>query len=173
MTSVALSAERGTGKSTLASVATRALGLRYVSVSGWLAHVLQQRGVTAGPDELRAAGEAAALDPARLVADCLRHACWAPGEPVLFDAVRHVEVLAALRETLARGRVLHVGLTLPPSERLARLSGRGDAPTAVSGVRHSTERQVPDLLLLADALLDASHPVATLVQDLTELVRQA
>lgn len=169
MTSWALTAERGAGKSTLAAEAARVLGARHVSVSGWLRATLVAAGEADGPDELRAVGARAAADPGRLVQDALSHAGWSPGEAVLFDAVRHVEVLTALRTAVAPDAVVHVALALPNSARLRRLTGRGDAHAALGGAEHSTEAQVSALIHAADHVLDAQRSVTELVNDLRRL----
>lgn len=166
MTVVALSAERGAGKTTLAAPAAAALGAVHARVSGWLAHGLVEQGLDPTPEALRAAGEQAAADPSGLVRQVLAHHGWRSGTPLVFDAVRHREVLIALREQAAPQPVLHVALVLDPAQLACRLAGRGDAAGVAGGAGHSTELQVPALVGGADLVLDAALPVGELVRRL-------
>lgn len=171
MTVVALSAERGVGKTTLAAPAAAALGAVHARVSGWLAHRLTEQGIDPTPEALRAAGEQAAADPPRLVQQVLAHYGWRSGTPLVFDAVRHSEVLIALREQAAPQPVLLVALVLDPAQLASRLTGRGDAADVAGGAGHSTERQVPALVDGADLTLDAALPVGELVRRLEASVQ--
>lgn len=173
VTSIALTAARGAGKTTLAIAAAERLGARYISVSGWLAAQLEARGTAVTPDALRAVGEEAARDPALLVERCLRYAGWRPGESVVFDAIRHVSVLVALRAALAPESVFHVALVLSADARGARLVGRGDVASVESGRGHSTESEVPSLVRAADLVLDSGPTVQDLVLRIAEATGHA
>jgi dephospho-CoA kinase len=164
--SVALTAERGTGKTTLGAAAAVALDAAHVRVSSWLAHRLAEVGHTPTAGALREAGELAAADPRALVADVLAHHDWRPGRAFVFDAVRHEEVLTALREHVAPQPVLHVALVLHPRSLANRLADRGDADEVSAGAGHSTEAQVPSLVAAADLVLDATLGVDVLVEQL-------
>lgn len=163
---VALSAERGTGKTTLAVAAAAALKATHARVSNWLAHQLAEQGCEPTADALRQAGALAAADPRTLVAAVLAYNGWRPGRAVIFDAVRHTEVLAALRGHVAPQPVLHVALTLDPGRLAGRLVGRGDAADVRASTGHSTEAQVPSLVTAADLTLDAALSVNDLVDRL-------
>jgi len=167
VTVVALSAERGAGKSTVAA-ALAAGGARHASVSRWLVARLSNAGEEATADSLRRAGAEAALDPDGLVRGVLDAAGWRPGQPAVFDAIRHARVLAALRAAVAPQRVLHVALTLGADERNRRLAERGDSDAVAAGSRHSTEVDVPWLIAVADIRLDAALPVEELFARIAE-----
>lgn len=168
MTVLALSAERGAGKTTLAAAAAASLGAVHASVSGWLAYRLAEKGLAPTPDALRAAGARAAADPDVLVRQVLAHYRWRPGTFLVFDAVRHHHVLTALREQVKPQPLLHVALLLGEPRLVCRRAGRGDAVEVAAGTGHSTERHVPELVAEADLALDASLPVAELVRRLIQ-----
>lgn len=169
---IALTAHRGAGKTTLADAIVERVGARHLRVSDWLADQLGVAGQPVTPDALREVGELAAMDPEALVERSLAWSGWAGGEPLIFDSVRHTGVLAALRARPAPTRVLHVGLTVPELERKMRLDARGDAEQVLAGALHSTEADVPALLLHADLVLDTSLPTSMLLERLLPLLGQ-
>jgi hypothetical protein len=168
MTSIALTAERGTGKTTLAIAAAERLGARHISVSGWLTAHLEACGIASTSDALRAAGEEAASDPARLVEQSLRYSGWRPGESVVFDAIRHKDVLVALRAIVAPNPVFHVAVVLGENARVARLVRRGDVAAVEFGRGHSTEIEIPALVRAADFVLDGGLTVDELILRIAE-----
>lgn len=116
---------------------------------------------------MRLAGERAAADPDFLVGAVLSYAGWTPADPLVFDAVRHHDMLEALREAVEPTPVLHVALTLSDRERRRRLTARGDLVDVLLGDRHSTEEQVSDLIDSAHLRLDGPHPVKLLLAEIT------
>lgn len=171
MTLIALTAERGAGKTTFATAVARTLGARHMSVSRWLRDVLIEQGLEPSPGRLRSAGEQAARAPDVLVEDVLAHFGWTPGELAVFDAVRHYEVLRALRQRVRPERVLLVALAVTPEEVDRRLSARGDAADVAAGQDHSTERQVPSLMSSADLILDGATPLPLLIRTLDGVIQ--
>lgn len=160
---VALSAERGAGKTTLAAAIAADLSAVHARVSGWLASRIEEQGRVPTADALREAGEHAAANPASLVEEVLAFYRWQPGRGLIFDAVRHSGVLDALRKYVAPQPVLHVALTLDREAIEGRLARRGDTAQVEAGRSHSTEAQVPSLIAAGDVVLDAASKVDVLV----------
>ena len=97
-------------------------------------------------------------DPAALVTGVLTWSGWSAGDAVVFDAIRHVEALHALKEVVSPALVLHVGLFVPDNTRLGRLRSRGESPAQVANVdAHSTEAQVPELVNEADLVFNTEE----------------
>lgn len=162
---VALSAAQGTGKTELGVELARELGCRHASVSALLSTSLLLEGREPSPQLLRERGEQLARHPGELIRLVLAQYEWAPGAPLIFDSIRHAEVLTALRDEVAPQPVLHVGLRVPEGVREARLRSRNREPFDPSLREHSTEVQVPALALTADVILDGTRSVDQMVSD--------
>lgn len=169
---LALSAAQGTGKTALASQLAGLLGGTHASVSGYLTSRLLRDGRLPSPELLRLEGAVVAEDPAALVRECLAHCGWTRGTSLVFDSIRHRDVLVALRREVAPQEVIHVGLRVPETVRLTRLRSRGREPLASQHEAHSTEIQVPTLVTTADAILDATAPVDQMVSEVLAAVRR-
>lgn len=170
---VALTAAQGTGKTELArALADQIVGL-HASVSAYLRVELAREGANPSPNLLRERGQALANDPADLVDRVLRHYGWERDTPLIFDAIRHREVLVALRGAVRPLAVLHVGLVVPEPIREARLEARIREPHDARLTMHSTEEQVPNLVQAADLVLDGTQQVGQLASGvLAELDRR-
>lgn len=172
---VALSAAQGTGKTELATALAPRLDGPHVSVSAYITSVLQLEGHDPSPQLLRERGEQLANDPADLVSRVLNYCDWTSGSGLVFDSIRHQEVLAALTACVAPQPVLHVALVVSEEERAARLRARNREPYDPGLTNHSTEVQVPELVSAADLVLDGTGPidqmVSTVLETLAELRR--
>lgn len=162
---VALSAAQGTGKTQLAVALARQAGCRHASVSAVISASLLLEGSDPSPQLLRERGEHLARHPGELVRLVLAQYEWTPGAPLIFDSIRHAEVLTALRDEVAPQPVLHVGLRVPEDIREGRLRSRNREPFDPSLGEHSTEVQVPALALAADVILDGTRSVDQMVSD--------
>ena len=169
---IALSAAQGTGKTALADELAIRLGGAHASVSEYLMSRLGEGGQTPTPALLRQLGESLAEDPSALVQECLAHCGWIRGTSLVFDSIRHTEVLDALRVEVDPQVVTHVGLEVPPGIRLSRLRARGREPVDQMHEAHSTERQVPALVAGSDLLLDGTAPVDQLASEVLAAVRR-
>ena len=172
---VALSAAQGTGKTELATALGTRLDGPHASVSAYITSLLQLEGHDPSPHLLRERGEQLARDPIDLVGRVLRSCNWTSGSGLVFDSVRHQEVLAALAARVAPQPVLHVALVVPEEERVTRLRARNREPYDPGLANHSTEVQVPELVSAADLVLDGTGPtnqmVSTVLETLAELRR--
>jgi len=172
---VALSAAQGTGKTELATALATRLDGPHASVSAYITSVLQLEGHDPSPQLLRERGEQLAHDPTDLVSRVLSNCDWTSGSGLVFDSIRHQEVLAALAAWVAPQPVLHVALLVSEEERVARLRARNREPYDPGLTNHSTEVQVPELVSAADLVLDGTgsidQMVSTVLETLAELRR--
>lgn len=169
---VALSAAQGTGKTELASALANHLDVPHASVSAYITSVLQTEGIAPSPQLLRERGEQLALDPADLVGAVLGYANWASGNGLVFDSIRHQEVLTALAVWVAPQPVLHVALVVSEDEREARLRARNREPYDPRLANHSTEIQVPELVSAADLLLDGTGSIDQMASSVLEALSE-
>ena len=165
---IALSAAQGTGKTELARGLATRLGGVHAAVSAYLSAALAAAGLEPTPQLLREHGEILANDPANLVHCVLNHYRWSGDAPLVFDSIRHEQVLDALRDAVQPTPVLHVALVVPEHERQVRLLVRNREPLDPSLATHSTEVQVPTLVQTADLILDATSPVDQMVSEVVE-----
>lgn len=106
--------------------------------------------------------------PAGLSRRVLMAGGWLPGQPVVVEGIRHMEVARALAELVAPIEFRLIYLLMPEEVRLARAEARdGVAPKEVAGLeRHSTEVQVPrEIKDAADIIVDGTAEIAALVRD--------
>lgn len=170
---VALSGAKGTGKTELAAKLAVRLGCPHASVSSYISATLIATGAEEPcPQLLRQSGELLARNPDAMVRLVLAHYNWIPETALVFDAVRHSEVLSALRREVAPQSVLHVGLRIPEHVRESRLRSRNREPFDAGLDRHSTEAQVPALVSASDLILDGTQTQDQLVSDICRELRR-
>ena len=167
---VALSAAQGTGKTELARALASELHGIHASVSSYLSMVLTEDGLEPTPHLLREHGQALARDPVELVRRVLSHYGWRRDVSLVFDSIRHHDVLVALRDAVSPLPVLHVALEIPETERQARLIVRNREPFDPKLSSHSTEVQVPMLLRTADLVLDGTQGIDQLSADVIDSI---
>jgi hypothetical protein len=165
---VALSAAQGTGKTELATVLATRLHGPHASVSAYISFVLSLEGLNPSPQLLRERGAQLVQDPSALVRRVLDHYKWERGTGLVFDSIRHDEVLTVLRAWVRPQPLLHVALAVSEEEREARLRARSREPYDPSLASHSTEVQVPDLVSAADLVLDGTSPVDQLASEVLD-----
>jgi hypothetical protein len=162
---VALSAAQGTGKTQLSVELARQLDCPHASVSAAISACLLLEGYEPSPRLLRERGAQWARYPSELVRVVLAQHKWMPGAPLVFDSIRHAEVLTALRDKVAPQPVLHVGLRVPEDVREARFRERNREPFDPSLGEHSTEVQVPELVMSADIVVDGTSDVGQMASE--------
>lgn len=164
MRAIALAGARGSGKSTVAHQLALNTGALHIRVSAWLRSVAGEQGRAVSAAALRAVGEDAARNPTQLVDDVLAYAGWDGRQDIIFDAIRHVEVLNALAERLGVTPCL-IFLDLEVQERETRLLSRGDLSAVRAGDGHSTESQLESIRELSDHIIDAGGTVHSIVSE--------
>lgn len=162
MTGLAFTGAPGVGKSTLCAALSANYGVAHVSVSSWLRDELTARRQDVTPSSLQQLGAQMATNPTQLVQRVLHHHAVRPGEHYVFDAVRHRQVLEALRRRM--GFVTHVGLYLDRATQLTRLTERDGNTTATERAAHSTEEQLEGLMTSSDVVLLTGWPVDDLAR---------
>jgi len=107
-----------------------------------------------------------AQDPLEFTRAFLRGSAWKPGESVVVDGLRHVEVFRSLKTLTAPSDVSLLFLEVEEGVRLDRFLGRfGGLPDQFYETeRHPVEKQVVRLLKTkANLVLDGTRPVSELV----------
>ena len=173
-TAVVICGRIGSGKTTAAEFVAEEFRIKNVSFGKYLQYLA---GLNAGP-----ASRASLQDLGDLVIrsqgapaflrDAMRHFEVAGDESAVFDGVRHVEMLEAIKQR-ARS-TLAVYLELGQAQRLrrtrARDGGAWSAEKFLLAERHPAEAGITRLIEQCDLVLDASLPAKSIQQTLRDLV---
>ncbi len=132
----------GSGKSTAVDLIATEFGLQVVSFGRYVRHLTEQRGVAGTREELQVLGDYLfhSRGSSALLQDALEHYGINPDDSVVFDGVRHPEVLADIRQ--ASEATIAVYLEVHQEERFRR---------------HQTRQ--PSGSSLEEFLIVDSHPV--------------
>lgn len=164
---VGFSGKRGSGKSTISRQVSEALGWPRVSFGDYVRAEASRRGLNLGIETLQAVGQSLVdKGPETFCRAVLLEARWEPNTSLVIDGIRHIEIVAALREIIVPTDFRLVHITVEETLRESRLIGR-DSVTGESirhYDRHSTEAQVATALPeLADLVLDGSDEESALI----------
>jgi adenylate kinase family enzyme len=149
MHSLALSGDMASGKSSVASLLSARYGYAIGSFGQLIRREAKRRHLGQDRRTLQALGQEllADLGAVGLVDELLATV----QEPVVIDGVRHIEVLAALRERLPE--LLACYLSASAGTLDERWSDRGDDCDRVEASRHATEQELDALRAGADIVL--------------------
>lgn len=164
----------GSGKTTVATAVHRLLG----GVFGdYVRAEARCRGLAEAREALQDLGEALIAERGwdGFCQDTLAHFCWRPGDLVVIDGVRHVEVVTTLRRLVSPERFALVFVTADDETLVDRLKHEGlaDDRRRARVEAHSTESQVrgalPDIAdLLVDGTLPADRTARAVLEWLSE-----
>jgi len=132
------------------------------------------RGLPFTREVLQPIGEEQVRDrPKEFCEAVLQRGGYQPGEGLVIDGLRHVEVLTLLRTLLAPVQVMHVHILSPEEVRVERMVSRGRAgDSTAGGDNHSTEIQLSrELPGVADIIIDGTREVADMVTDAVARIR--
>jgi dephospho-CoA kinase len=169
-----LSGKIASGKSTVAISFAQAVGLPHVSFGDYIRAVARQQGREESREVLQEIG--AQLIENEIEGFCqavLAQAEWQPGQSLVVDGIRHVEVQSVLRRLVAPSNLILVYIAVDEQTRKARLREEGiiteEQEERIEA--HSTEKQVITVLpFIADEILDGTQPVPSLVEKLKTIV---
>ena len=168
---VAVAGSPAAGKTTLARGLAEERSAAVVGFGALVRAEARRRGLSPGRRALQDLGEEllGELGPAGLVAAALSEAQPTTGAPLVFDGVRHQEVLDELRARYG-AQLIIVFLDPPRSARRARFAAQlGSEEAARSAEAHPSEAQVAALRGEADLVLGHARPEAVLERVLESL----
>lgn len=159
---LALAGPPASGKTTVARAVGRTLAAPRVGLGDLVRARARERGLADNRTVWQDLGTQllAEMGSEGMVRGALRHAGLTTDDvPVVWDGVRHVGVVAALRDVYEPVPVLLVALRPPEAERRRRfLAEAGDEEHLRRWERHETESHVDDLAAIAALVCTAATP---------------
>lgn len=170
-TVLALSGKIKAGKSTLGKPFADAVGWDYVSFGDYVRKVTRERGLPESREYWQEVGEE--LIRTNLEAFCRNVLAqapnWKPGQPLVIDGIRHIEVNNLLKEVVAPSKYVLALLVVDEQTRKERLYQEGVKQTELIAriESHSTEEQVKTVLpQFADFRINGNEPLPNLIERL-------
>ena len=160
----------GSGKSTVAAMLASDLSIQVVSFGDYVRQVARRRGRPATRSALQNLGDCLyqRLGASGLLQGTLEMAGIDSDETVIFDGVRHIDVLSEIRRRA--GKTVAIYLDASPEVRYQRRRSQGSAGLSWQEFEaidnHSVEREIGALAELCDFVVDASQPLSPLQGDL-------
>ena len=173
---LAVAGSIGSGKSTLAHGVAAALDWPVLGFGDYVRQIAHQQGQEESRAVLQEIG--AALVAAGEDGFCravLGAAGWAPGQSLVIEGVRHVEIVLALRRLVRPTPLKLVFVAVDEDIRQERLQTRAlaDAAQLPQIDQHSTEIQVKAALApLADLVVDGTQLPGTLIKEIVSWAQQ-
>lgn len=164
----------GSGKSTVSAFLASKLSIQVVSFGDYIRHIARCSARPTTRNALQDLGDS--LYQKKGASGLLKGALETAGidndETVVFDGVRHTEMLAAIRQRA--GKTIAIYLDVGPRERYQRRRSQGADSLSREQFeafeRHAVESEIGNLAELCDFVIDASQPLTHLQDDLpTEL----
>ena len=174
-TVLAFSGGIASGKSELSTAVAEALGYPRVSFGDYVRTVTGFRGLEQCRQNWQMVGEALLLeDPRQFCVAVLTQDSWTPGDPLVVDGVRHVDVTKMLSKLVSPSELRLVYIDTDTRIRVERLFQRtSDGGSLTTLDEHSTEVQVVGALRArADLVVDGTKPLAVLVDEVVDWSRR-
>ncbi|MGG6297892.1 AAA family ATPase [Leptolyngbya sp. AN02str] len=167
---IAFSGSIASGKSTLSQEVAEALQWKRVSFGDYVRSIAQSRGIVESREVLQALGtDLLQRDTKCFCRAVLIQAAWQLGQPLIVDGIRHMEVLATLKQIVAPMQLLLVFVTVDEAVRTNRLLERGtvNLEKYQQWEQDSTEQQVKSALAnVADLIIDSGYSLEESVEQL-------
>ena len=164
----------GSGKSTVSALLASKLSIQVVSFGKYIRHMAESSSRSTTRSALQDLGDSLyqAMGASGLLKGALDVAGTGDSETIIFDGVRHTEVLKEIRQTACK--TIAIYLDVGKEERYQRRRSQGDGSLsreqfeAIEG--HAVESEIGDLAEFCDFVIDASQPLTHLQDHLpTEL----
>jgi dephospho-CoA kinase len=170
------SGKMASGKTTLSRIFAEAAGWEFVSFGDHVREVARQQNLdVSSRDVLQKVGASLiAEDPegfCRAVLEQAKH--WKPGQPLVVDGIRHVQVESILQKLVAPSKfiLIYIFVEDPIIQKRLREEGISDLEQIKRLEAHPTEAQVESLLPeAANYIFDGTEPPGALVDKLEEIV---
>jgi dephospho-CoA kinase len=171
-TVVGFSGGIASGKSSLSTAVAQAIRWPRTSFGGYVRTIAAQRGLEPTRENCQAIGEERIeADIHGFCKNVLAEASWSPGEPLVIDGIRHLEVADLLSGMVRPTDFVLVFVELPRAEREARLKNRDDESQPLELFeQHSTEVQVSELRARANIVVDGDRPVEQLADEVVRFL---
>lgn len=170
-TIIALAGRIQAGKTTVAKTLSATLHSKRASFGDYFRIMAQRAGIDptdrAKLQELGASVVAAS--PVSLCEDLLRSVKWHPGETLIIDGIRHLEILNILRRLVAPMRLVLVYVRRDAA-RLSSLHQSSDEESLTVFEKHSTEIQNDVLCAMSDITVSGEAKVDQIVEGLLRLI---
>jgi dephospho-CoA kinase len=156
------------GKSSLSTAVSEALGWPRTSFGSYIRYVASQSGLEPTRENCQRIGEhLIEQDAHNLCKSVLAQASWSLGAPLVIDGIRHLQVADLLTVMVRPSLFILIFVELPRADREIRLKNRDGVSQPLERLEHhSTETQASDLLARADLVIEARQPV----EQLTDVV---
>ncbi len=173
---VSFAGRMGSGKTTISSTVATALGWARVGFGDYVRAVARQRGMGDSRETLQALGESLLAEGSeRFCRAVLAQADWQPGQSLIVDGIRHVQVVDALRQLAEPSQFLLVLISTDEEVRRYRLQQRdGDGQGSLHQAElHSTETQVQSFLPeIADLIVNGDRSPYKVAEEVAMWVQQ-
>jgi dephospho-CoA kinase len=160
------------GKSSLSSAVSEALGWPRASFGAYVRLVAAERGVEPTREICqKIGGELIEKDAHDFCVKVLAQGAWRPGSPLILDGIRHLLVADLLAGMARPADFLLVFVQLSRGERESRLRSRdGEEQPLERFESHSTESQVADLRARADLVVDGDRSVDQMTEEVVRFL---
>ena len=164
-----------TGKTSVTQMLAEALGWRRTSFSDYLRALLAEQGNSDPTREaLQDLGQALVTsDPDKFCRDVLTHGGFVPGGSFLLDGIRHVDIQERVVRLVAPSHCCLIHLAASDEVVAQRFLERGASEEELRRAEsHVVERDLAAALpQVADAVVDASQPIAAVLEQCLNVIR--
>ena len=165
-TAIVICGRIGSGKSTVSTMLASALSIQVVSFGDYVRQIAQRDGRPDTRSALQNLGDCLyqQLGASGILQGTLKMASIDSDETVIFDGVRHIDVLSEIRQRA--DKTIAIYLDASPKVRYERRRSQG--PTGLSWQEfetidsHIVEGEISALAELCDSVIDASQPLSLL-----------
>ncbi len=167
---IAICGRIGSGKSTVSAILASDLSIQVVSFGDYVRQMARRGGRPATRSTLQDLGDSLyqRLGASGLLQATLELAGVADDETVIFDGVRHIDVLTAIRRRAGKTVAIYLDVSSEVRYQRRWSQGRTDLSweefEAIDG--HPVEAEIGALAELCDFVIDASQPLRRLQRDL-------
>ena len=164
----------GSGKSSVTTALADVLGWRRAAFGDYLrAEIARSGGDPESRETLQNVGQSLVdSDPEAFCRAVLESVGFRPGEDLLVDGVRHVDIQSIIRDLVAPSEARLVYLAADDSTRVHRVSNRLQGrQDFLRAEQHRVEAELAEVLpSKADAVMDAHADLAQLVERCRDLI---
>jgi cytidylate kinase len=165
---IAIAGPIGSGKTTITTHLSARLGWPHAAYGDLIRSIATNRGLTTDRATLQHIGtELIAAGWDALTRQILTQACWAPGEPLILDGLRHLGAAIALTKTVAPLPTIVIYLDTTAAIGTARAHHRDQLSNNAThhDERHPVELDLPAVRNQADLVLTTTDTTPATIVD--------